>query len=331
MNIYDIAKKANVSIATVSRVINGAESVSAKTKDKVLQIIKETSYTPNVFARGLGLDSIKMIGVLCIDVADMYYAKAVSVIHRLLRSKGYDVLLYCTGDDRKEKQLCLKRLLDMRVDAIITVGSAFKDNLPDTDLARAAQSVPIIMINAEAEVENVHCIICDEAAATYDNVQLLYAAGCRNILYLYDCDSPSGRAKRSGFSRAIDELSISNDCYAKKSECNVDTACADFANICSKYPNIDAVLTSEDILAAGVLRRLAKERRTLPVIGFNNSFLAECTVPSLTSVDNMVEALCATGISLLSEIFLGNTVAARVVLSPKLVQRESFIINSNKN
>ncbi|MEG1446007.1 MAG: LacI family DNA-binding transcriptional regulator [Ruthenibacterium sp.] len=329
MNIYDIAEKAGVSIATVSRVINGAESVSAKTKDKVLRVISDTSYTPNVFARGLGLDSIKMIGVLCIDVADMYYAKAVSAIHKLLRSKDYDVLMYCTGDDRKNKQLCLKRLLDMRVDAIFTVGSAFKDNLPDSDLKHAAQSVPIIMINAEADVPNVHCVLCDEAAATYENVRLLYAAGCRHILYLYDSESSSGKAKHLGFARATEELRIASACYCVKSERDVAVSAADFQTACAMHPCIDAVLTSEDILAAGVLRRLAKERRTLPVIGFNNSFLAECTVPSLTSVDNMAEALCATGVSLLSEIFSGNIVATRTVLSPKLVQRESFVIDSN--
>ena len=64
MNIYDVSKKAGVSIATVSRVLNGNAKVSSKTKDKVLAAIKELDYTPNVFARGLGLNTMKTIGII---------------------------------------------------------------------------------------------------------------------------------------------------------------------------------------------------------------------------------------------------------------------------
>ena len=99
MNIYDIASKAGVSIATVSRVLNGKGNVSEKTKEHVLKIIEEMGYTPNIFARGLGLNSIKMVGILCSDVSDIYYATAVSTLEKELRRGGYDSLLCCTGDN----------------------------------------------------------------------------------------------------------------------------------------------------------------------------------------------------------------------------------------
>lgn len=70
MNIYDIAQLAGVSIATVSRVVNDSPRVSEKTKNKVRAIMDENGYTPNVFARGLGLDSMKTIGIMCPDVSD---------------------------------------------------------------------------------------------------------------------------------------------------------------------------------------------------------------------------------------------------------------------
>ena len=97
MNIYDIAKLAGVSIATVSRVVNDSPKVSAKTSEKVRRIMEENNYTPNVFARGLGLNSIKTVGIVCPDVADTYMAKAVSYLEKNLRGYGYDCVLYCSS------------------------------------------------------------------------------------------------------------------------------------------------------------------------------------------------------------------------------------------
>ena len=77
MNIYDIAEKAGVSIATVSRVINGSDKVSDKTRARIMAIIEENNYTPNVFARGLSGDSINIIGILVPDIADHFMSRAV--------------------------------------------------------------------------------------------------------------------------------------------------------------------------------------------------------------------------------------------------------------
>ena len=76
INIYDVSKKAGVSIATVSRVLNGNTRVSEKTRDKVINAMKELDYTPNVFAIGLGLNTMKTIGIMCIDSSDIYLANA---------------------------------------------------------------------------------------------------------------------------------------------------------------------------------------------------------------------------------------------------------------
>ena len=76
MTIYDISEKAGVSIATVSRVLNGSNNVSEKTKKKVLDVINQYEYTPNAFARGLGLNTMKTIGIMCADSSDPYLARS---------------------------------------------------------------------------------------------------------------------------------------------------------------------------------------------------------------------------------------------------------------
>ncbi len=97
MNIYDVSRRAGVSIATVSRVLNGNPNVSEKTRTKVLTVMDELGYTPNVFARGLGLGTMKTIGIMCSDSSDPYLANAIYFLERELRANGYDSILCCTG------------------------------------------------------------------------------------------------------------------------------------------------------------------------------------------------------------------------------------------
>ena len=97
MNIYDVSKHAGVSIATVSRVLNGNPNVSERTREKVLHVMDELGYTPNVFARGLGLDTMQTIGIMCSDSSDPYLAGAIYYLEQELRRNGYDSLLCCSG------------------------------------------------------------------------------------------------------------------------------------------------------------------------------------------------------------------------------------------
>ena len=84
MTIYDISKKAGVSIATVSRVLNGSDKVRPATRKKVMDIIEKYDYTPNAFARGMGLHSVQTIGILCADSSDLFLAKAVYYLEQEL-------------------------------------------------------------------------------------------------------------------------------------------------------------------------------------------------------------------------------------------------------
>ena len=106
MNIYDISKQAGVSIATVSRVLNGSDKVSPSTREKVLQVIEQNSYTPNAFARSLGLNSMHTVGILCADSSDVYLASAIYYLERELRQNSYASMLCCTIIWRKRKNTC---------------------------------------------------------------------------------------------------------------------------------------------------------------------------------------------------------------------------------
>ena len=131
MNIYDVSRKAGVSIATVSRVLNGSPNVSERTRTLVLEIMEQLGYTPNVFARGLGLGSIQTIGIMCSDSSDPYLSHAIYYLEQGLRGFGYDSILCCTGSSLETKQKYFDLLRSKKVDAMILAGSKFVENRPE--------------------------------------------------------------------------------------------------------------------------------------------------------------------------------------------------------
>ena len=164
MTIYDISQRAGVSIATVSRVLNGSPNVKPKTQKKVLDVIEQCGYTPNVFARGLGLNSMNTIGILCADSSDLYLAKAVYYIEQNLRANGYTSILCCTGYLLENKKVSLNLIRSQKVDSAIMVGSNFiESNQEDNDyIKEAAAQVPLMLLNADFDCPNVYCTLCDD-------------------------------------------------------------------------------------------------------------------------------------------------------------------------
>lgn len=325
MNIYDVAKRAGVSIATVSRVLNHSPNVSSKTRERVEAVMKESHYTPNVFARGLGLNSMKMIGVLCTDVSDIFYAQAVSVIEKNLRREGYHAILCCTGNEIKNKKKSIDLLLSKRVDALILVGSAFQEQFDHSHIEAAAKKVPVIVINGLIELPNTYCILCDEYKAVFQSVSSMIAQGCRKILYLYDTRTYSGMKKLSGYQDACASFGISYEQQIiQKVPKNIESVTQIVSESMDEKGNFpfDGIMASEDLLAIGALKALNGKK--IPVVGINNSILAECSTPSLTSIDNMLLSLCTTSVQILTQIFEEYTVPQKISFSAKLVERETF-------
>lgn len=329
-NIYDIAKRAGVSIATVSRVLNRSVKVSVSTREKVLAVMREESFTPNVFARGLGLGTMRMVGILCTDVSDLYYATAVAALERDLRAAGLGSLLCCTGNGLAEKKDAIALLLAKNVDAILLVGSAFKEQHDNSHIMSAAKHVPVIVINGLVECEGVYCVLCDEAGAVRESVGRLYSSGCRNMLYIYDAETYSGMQKLAGLRQGLESFGIPEDGrLIIKTDKTVEQARAAVNGILKDCADIDAILASEDILAIGACKALGDSKRDMPVIGFNNSILAACATPSLTSVDNMVETLCSTAAGMLQELLSSKLPPSKVTVAARLVERETFKLIDN--
>ena len=123
MNIYDIAREAGVSIATVSRVLNHKDTVRADTRAKVEKVLKRCNYAPSAIAQGMVSKSLHTVAVLTVDIRDSHYARTAYTIEREFGRRGYEVILCNTGGDRAETLRTLQAVAQKQVDGLILVGS----------------------------------------------------------------------------------------------------------------------------------------------------------------------------------------------------------------
>ncbi len=330
MNIYDVSEKAGVSIATVSRVLNGSPNVSKRTRTRVLQVMEDLGYTPNVFARGLGLGTIQTIGIMCSDSSDPYLAHAIYHLERGLRDHGYDAILCCTGGALETKRQYFELLCSKKVDSIILVGSKFIDlDLSGNDyIIEASKEIPIMLINGYLEGENIYCTLCDDRAATHYATDQLILSGCQNILYLYASHSFSGKNKMEGYREALARHGLPvRDNYIFQCPKDVMAAKSLLLDLNQRGLVFDAVLASDDSLAVGAVKYAHAANIRIPdelsIIGYNNFDLAICTDPELSTIDSRIEALCTMTINTLMGVFNGGNAPSRTTIAGDLIKRAS--------
>ncbi len=333
MTIYDISKKAGVSIATVSRVLNGSTNVKPRTRKKVMDIIEQYGYKPNAFARGLGLNSMKTIGILCADASDLYLAKAIYFIEQNLRENGYHSVLCCTGYEMESRKDSLNLLLSQHVDSVVMVGSNFiMNNAEDNQYVKdAAASVPIMLLNADFDCSNVYCTLCDDYKATQDATEKMIDAGLNNILYLYNSNSYSGLKKLAGFQNALltHDIPLRKEmlqCF-KGSHEDIDGVKNFVDNIYKKGIRFDGIVTSDDFLAVGAMNFARANNisvpRDLQIIGYNNSILTLCSEPDISSIDNRLEDMCIQLVKTLIGTLSQNEMPQKTIFSGELIKRGS--------
>lgn len=328
MNVYDIAKKAGVSIATVSRVINHPDAVSPVTADKVRAAIEECNYTPSSLARALGNGKTRIIGVVCTDISDMYCASAVSVLENELRKANYDMLVIGTGYDVQDKTNAIQVLLSKGVEAIFLIGAVLNENIDNTYIEAAAKKTPIFVIDGETDMEGVYCFLTNEEDAIAHALTRLSIRGRKNAVYLYDSDTPSCDKKLNGYRKGLQTARMTpNILKVEKTAASVASALSELIVLGVPF---DAIIASEDFLAVAAINTLIRHGISVPqevaVIGMNNLPVTEYCQPTLTSIDIQLKPLCETAVKTLIDLFNKKVVKSKTILPSELVYRESFTI-----
>ena len=331
MTIYDISEKAGVSIATVSRVLNGSTNVSEKTRQKVLDVMEQYGYTPNAFARGLGLNTMKTIGIMCADSSDLFFAKGIYYIEQKLRANGYDSILCCTGYEQENKAASMSLLLNKKVDAIILVGSNFiyEDEINNKYIADAAAQVPIMLLNAYVDIANVYSVVSDDHTSMYEATGYLRDCGIEDPIYFYSSTSYSGKKKLAGFLDAMADSKLQDTKdriqFFSGSHEDIPGMTAHLRHIHQNGLHFHGVVAADDVLALAAVKFAQEEGLRIPedfaVIGYNNSMLTYCCIPELTSIDNKLETLCQHLIITLMDVLAGKEMPKKAMFSGELVKR----------
>lgn len=335
MNIYDISEKAGVSIATVSRVLNNNPHVSPKTRERVLAVMHESGYVPNAFARGLGLNTMKTIGLLCPNAADPYLAHALAYLENAFREHGYTCLLTCTGRELDARVKSVEEMKGRHVDGMVLMGSTFIEDSESGNayIRSAAAAQPVILLNGSYSCENVYCVVCDDQRATTEAVQHLLDTGCRRILYLYHSQNYSGRKKLAGYRAGLESRGIAADesliRFYSEDKLGVMQVRDYLYALYQKGLRFDAVLSSEDILSMGAVKFARSVGLKIPeelsVIGYNNSHLCLCSDPEMTSVDNKLQTICQQCVTTMLGVLEGRDMPQKTVFTGELIKRGSTL------
>ena len=336
MNIYDISEKSGVSIATVSRVLNNSPHVSAKTRAKVLEVMETYGYVPNAFARGLGLNTMKTIGLMCPNPADPYLAEALAHLERAFRQNGYNCLLACTGRALDARIQSVEEMKNRHVDGMVLMGSTFIEDQEQNNhyIRSVARSLPVVLLNGSYHCENVYCVLCDDQLATMEAVQRLIDSGRKRILYLYHSRNYSGRKKLAGYYAGIESRGMNADeslvRFFSEDKMSVTQVRDYLLSLHEDGLRFDAVLTSEDILSVGAAKYARIVGLSIPeelsIIGYNNSNLCLCSDPELTSVDNRLQPICDQCVATMLAVLQGRRdLPQKTVFTGELIRRGSAL------
>lgn len=328
MNIYDIAKKAGVSISTVSRVLNHKTNVTPATREKIEAILKKYNYSPNAIARGLVSNSMETVAIITVDIRVPHYAKQAYTIEQAFSSLGYNVLVCNTGGKLSETKKYMKMLSEKQIDGVVLVGSVFNDICKDQEIITYLKNLPVVTANGKVDLPFSYSVLVDDSMGISLAIDYLFEKGYKDIIYVKDLNTNSANRKEKGFYSAmkshgcmVTEKNILKTSYGLKGGQEV-------ANIIlSHQEGCSAVVFGEDLTAVGAIKTFQKAGLQIPkdiaITGYNDSEYATICSPELTSIDNKPELVGQCCVQLLVNMIAGKTDKASIVIQPELKIRES--------
>lgn len=310
MNIYEIAKKANVSASTVSRVLNNKPNISPETYSKVMNVLNDTGYSPNAIARGLALNSMNMIGIVVDDIRNLYRAHVIYHLEDLLSQNNYTAIVI-NASTKGDSLFSL--ITQQQLDALIFVGSSFSTDTVSDFIKTRFPNKPVLMLNGQLDLPNTLSAFCDEYRGLQMITDHLYRLGKRKPVYLNYGNYLASKRKLSGFLDKLSSLGIpfSDTRIFEASSDGFDGGCEAGQKIIESGIEFDSIVCCLDLPAMGVLYVLQQYGYRVPsdiaVTGFDNLIYGKLSAPFLTSVDGRIRELSVLAVERLMNILNGES------------------------
>ena len=285
--IKDVAKMANVSIKTVSRVINNSPEVAEDTKNKVLNIIKKLNYRPSELARSLATKRSKVLGVIISDITNPFYAELVRGIDDFASSKGYHIIISNTDGIRKKEIECLDTLLKRRVDGIIFTYARLKS---EEILDLFSNGFPIILVNRTISGLNSNYIIAnDRLGAKLATKHLVELGHVRIGLVSGKKDQTGGMWRTEGYLEILKTYNIKIDNnLIKEGNWTQDSGFKLTKELINLKERPTAIFYENDLMAFGGLNYIhsigLKVPNDISVVGFDDIIFSSLECVGLTTI-----------------------------------------------
>ena len=325
--IYEVSELAKVSLATVSRVMNGNTRVSEKTRNRVLAAMKELDYRPNTIAQSLASNRSNCIGLLVSEIHGPFFGQMMSGVETELRAAGKHVII-TTGHSEEDKEKDgIEFLISRNCDAIILHVEAVSDEYL---LELSKGKTPIYLISRHVEELPDKCISLDNELGGYIATQLLIEMGHSNIAYLagpqYKADAI---ARLQGHKRALSENNIAIDeKLIFEAEFKEKGGIEGLRHFLQEKLEFSALVCANDEMASGAMTYAREHDLQMPkdlsVVGFDNVVFAPHLYPKLTTVENPVNKMGAMAAKLvLKDVYQQDQHDIQQLFEPSLILRDS--------
>ena len=287
MNIKAVAKRANVSTATVSRTMNGSAKVSPRTAERVRKAIEALNFYPNTNARALGSGRSSLYGLIISDITNPFFPELVKSFEDIAVAHGQEVLTANTNYDPERMKICVTRMLQRKVDGVAIMTSEMDDNLVEVFSRR---HIPLVFLDTGTPSLGVSCVGIDYSAGVDAAMSHFIGLGHHRIAFISGpMRLSSARMRYKAFmeSSAREHLD-SNPDLIQEGNHRVDGGHDAMKRILDSGARPTAVLASNDLTAIGAMGAIAEAGLRVPedisVIGYDDIQLSAFTMPPLTTV-----------------------------------------------
>ncbi|ADU31515.1 catabolite control protein A [Evansella cellulosilytica] len=330
ITIYDVAREASVSMATVSRVVNGNPNVKPTTRKRVLEAIERLGYRPNAVARGLASKKTTTVGVIIPDISSIFFAELARGIEDIATMYKYNIIL-CNSDQNIDKEIHLvNTLLEKQVDGIVFMGGEITK---EHEEAFKTSPVPIVLSATIDQNRLFPSVNIDYEQAAFDAVTSFIKRGHKKIAILSGSleDPINGYLKFAGYKRALEEGNLPlDDDLIVIGDYTYDSGLEAMETLLALEDKPTAIFAGTDEMALGVIHGAQDAGYDVPndfeIFGFNNTRLATMVRPTLSTVVQPMYDIGAVSMRLLTKYMKKEEVSENVVILPhRLEFRHSTI------
>ncbi len=302
--------RANVSVATVSRVINNKGYVDANTRKIVLKAIEELNYVPNSVAQVLAGKKMKVIALIVPDISNPFFAELAKAIEEQARQKGYTLFL-CNSSEEEQKEFGYIEVLKSKsIDGIIFATHHLNEAMLDH-----CRDLPVVLMDRAWIKQSLNKDTFVISARNQRGVQLairhLLEMGCRKIAHIYGPQQViTARERRLSYQKEVERFSWYSDSLMAPGYFQIEGGRKAIQALLKKHPDIDGVFVGNDTMAIGALKGLHQMKIEVPhqvaICGFDGIQMTRMMEPELTTIAQPIEAMGKKACQILIDLIEGN-------------------------